>query len=410
MTKIAHFHEYETIGVSVAIERWKSPKTAGPPFRSSEDITRVADDGVAGELRLFQRQRYDLVRVRLDPAWRVVAQMAGRAGYSAEISDKGRQAIAILNLIEDPQDLALLASSKVYGLLRDMARIVPRQAVQQAVRRQWGREPSASEVDCITNALEAGTIDGGQFERPHYSGDQLRTALGVARQDATWLVEWLARCRFLFRGYHIDCPECGLPRCYPVDRLAAMHLCDGCQTTMPLPLPVDKPLVWRYRLNEVVALGVDQGVLPHLLALRRIMEWGYRIDAPLLGVVPGLTLTPLSQDGPPKIEVDLFAVHDGRIVVVECKANGSELAATEVERFAALGKRLDCSRIVYATPSTFSEVGETTELASSVSVPISVELWEAPDMLDPRPHESVPQLDPIAYLHNLFAWRRSDSD
>jgi hypothetical protein len=179
---------------------------------------------------------------------------------------------------------------------------------------------------------------------------------------------------------------------------------------MPLPLAVNQPLIWRYRLNEAVALGVDQGVLPHLLALRRIREWGYRRDAPLLGVLPGLTLTPLNEDGPPKIEVDLFAIHDGRIVVGECKANGSELTANEAERFAVLGKRLDCSGIVYATPTTFSEVAEVTELASSVSLPIVVDFWESPDMLDPRPHIDIPQQDPVEYLHRLIAWQRSESD
>jgi hypothetical protein len=189
-----------------------------------------------------------------------------------------------------------------------------------------------------------------------------------------------------------------------------MHLCDGCQSTMPLPLPVDQPLIWRYRLNEVLALGVDQGVLPHLLAMRRISEWGYRRDAPLLGALPGLTLTPLKEDGPPKIEVDLFAIHDGRVFVGECKANGGELNANEVDRFADLGKRLDCLSIIYATPTTFSKVSEFTALAESLSQPVGIELWERPDMLDPRPHVSAPQQEPVEYLRNLITWRRSESD
>ena len=313
-------------------------------------------------------------------------------------------------MIEDPQDLALLASSKVYALLRDMARIVPRQAVQQTLRRLMRREPTASELTSMIQALEAGTIDGGQFDRPYYDWNRLRTTLGVAQQDAAWLVDWLVRRRFVFRGYQIECPECGLSRWYSVDRLATVHQCDGCQAAMPLPLPVDQPLIWRYRLNEAVALGVDQGVLPHLLALRRIRELGYQRDAALLGVLPGLTLTPLNEDGPPKIEVDLFAIHNGRIIVGECKANGSELTVGEVERFAALGKRFDGSGIVYATPTTFSEAAEVTALANSMSPPMSVELWEAPDMLDPRPHYDAPQQDPAEYLQNLIAWRRSDSD
>lgn len=405
---LGRFHRNESLGVSVDIDGWKMPKAAGPELHGSDQIVRAAKDGIAGQLHLYSKDSYDLVQVRVNGVWQALTQLAQRAGYSVEISDKGHQAIAVLNLLEDPRELALLASSKVYSLLREMARIVPRQAVQQTLHRLLNREPSTMELAAMIDTLQAGTIDGGQFDRPHLVGDQLLTLLGGSRNDVSWVAQWLVRRRFLFRGYEVVCLECGLRRWYSVDRIGTLHLCDGCQATMPLPLDAVKPLMWQYRLNEAVALAVDQGILPHLLALRRIEEWRRQRKTPLLGVIPGLTFTPLQEDGPPKIEVDLCVIRDGRMIVGECKANGSELSSREIERFSELARLLDCASVIYATPTTFDGVKDVISLSQQTVQPIWIQTWEAPDMLDPRTHEEFPQQGPVEYLHSAIEWLQSN--
>src|SRR5205823_4893659 len=102
------------------------------------------------------------------------------------------------------------------------------------------------------------------------------------------------------------------------------HICDGCREELPSPLDVNT-LHWSYRINELIADGIDQGVLPHLLATRRINAWARGSDADLLGFLPGLSLEPKSEGGPPRIEVDLFAMKAGRIIIGECKRTGAEL-------------------------------------------------------------------------------------
>ncbi len=89
-----------------------------------------------------------------------------------------------------------------------------------------------------------------------------------------------------------------------------------------------------------------------------------------------------------------------------------------MERFADLGKRLECSRIVYATPTTFTEIADVITRAKEVSVPMRVEVWEAEDLVDPPP---VPEgyiepggdLDhrpePSQYLRNIVAWAQRHS-
>lgn len=146
-----------------------------------------------------------------------------------------------------------------------------------------------------------------------------------------------------------------------------------------------------------MAQAVDQGVLPHLLAANRAAAWRSDQRAPLLGLVPGLLLTPRDGADAPHIEVDLFAVKGGRPIVGECKAGGDRIGEEVVDRFGDLGRRLGCSRIVYATATDFAADAAALEHARGASDPAAVERWEAGDLFDLR-HPGHGQTDAAEYL------------
>ncbi len=309
-SELGDFGPLSPIGWRVDIDGWAVPRTSDRGRFRSGEASRLVTNGIEGSLIVAGSRRKELVRVGTLDAWEVVEGIAAAAGYRASISDKGRQAIAVLELLGDSEEgLPILASSAIYHLLQEMAQIVPRQAVQQELGRRLGRPATADELRAIVAALQEGAIGGGQFERQHWTWDRLNHELQVKKAEARWIVDWLVRRRLLFRGYEIVSGNCGLRRWYPIDHLAAQHLCAGCQTTGPTPLAVDAPLTWRYRLNETVALAVDQGVLPHLLAIHRMLYWSQGREARFLGVLPGVVFEPVEQDGPAIIEVDLLAVH-----------------------------------------------------------------------------------------------------
>lgn len=396
------FRRDDWLGYTLSIPGYAAPPGSQAAYpRVSNSASRSAADGIAGFF-YADRATDSLLREGTNDGWQLLAGATAQAGYSVAISDKGALAIALFELVDGPVGLPVLASSRVYALLRAMAEIVPRQAVQGTLRRALGRDLAPDEVREIVAALQSGGIGGGQFDRQHRDWSQLRSDLGGAREACETIATWLVERRVLFRGYELACPNCGLRRWYPIDRLADTHRCDGCQIVSSTPVPLQQ-LQWRYRLNEVVARAVDQGVLPHLHAVGYMRAWANAPSAgrELLGVLPGARLEPLPKSGRDSIEVDFIAIKAGRIIVGECKAAGGELSEAEVVRFAALGRHFNCSRIAYATPTDFGSIPEIIARARAASAPTHIEVWESGHLLDVDPAVGASSSSPEEYLETV---------
>ena len=392
----------QRIGWTLAIGGYDAPRATWREFRRLRGVvSRMAADGIAGFITVPDEPPGTFMPVSTNNGWEIVAAVASRAGYVAHISDKGRRAIALMRLLGGEPGLRVLASSRVYRLLVTMAQIVERQAVQQAVRRRVEGIVTAEQADALGESVWRDVTEGGQFDRQHLTWDGIRKGLDVSPEDCNALIEWLVQRRVLFQGYDFTCPECGMRRWHPINRLADTQLCDGCQAVSLKPI-TPNVLQWRYRLNEAVAQAVDQGVLPHLLAVRRMSEWTADRRAPLLGLLPGLQPEPREACGPPEIEVDLFAIKGGRAVVGECKAGGDRITDKTVGRFAELGRLLDCSRIIYATTTDFIADAEAIDRAKTLGGSTAVEVWEAGDLFDSGfiPGEG---RDPARYLTTVLA-------
>lgn len=376
----------QDIGWTVAVEGHAAPRGSWGDFGwPPEGLigARAAKDGVAGSFDVPFTRPGALWPVGVHDGWEIVRGLTGRAGYDARVSDKGRRAVALVRLLGGDNGLRVLASSLVYGLLHAMAETVERQAVQRAVRRHVDGRLSPAQEDAEVDAVLRDATAGGQFDRQHWTWDRVTRTLGagVSKAACDRLVGWLVERRVLFQGYEFACPTCGTRRWHPIGRLSETQVCDGCQVASSAPITTNT-LTWRYRLNEAVAQAVDQGVLPHLLAANRVLEWAHDRRAPLLGFLPGVLLSPRGAGGPPEIEVDLFAVKGGRVVVGECKEGGDRLTDRVVDRFADLGRRLDCSRVVYATPADFAADAAALERAGAHGGPAAVEAWERADLFD----------------------------
>jgi hypothetical protein len=353
-------------------------------------FNRIAQDGYAGFINVPHMAPGSLWSYSTSSGWDIVASVAAEAGYSARIPEKAQHAIAVLNLLDGVVGLRLLASSRVYGLLERMAETVERrQAIQRGVRRGLERLDIANLLqqheDAIVSAIWSNVVEGSQFDRQHYTWDSVKAALGdgVTQEQCKQLVEWLVEHRILFQGYKFSCSNCGISRWYSVNHLSDTQTCEGCGHSSRKPISPNV-LPWRYRLNETVAQAVDQGVLPHLLAVNRMSDWRRDQRAPLYGILPGLELSPREAGGPPKIEVDLFAIKGGRIIIGECKRGGDRITDATVDRFAALGSLLSCSRIVYVTTRDFEQDAAELKRAKEVSRPAVVTQWDRSVLLDQR--------------------------
>lgn len=274
-SELGYFSYLDRIGASVSIEGWRQPSGSPRHFRRFGSPVRLARNDLALWFVAGAHPPGALLQVGTNNGWQIATGLASPAGYEVQLSDKGRLAVALLRLLDQPIGLALLASSKVYEILVDMAAIVPRQAVQGALRGVLGRDPDPHELVDIVAAFEKGQIGGGQFDRQHVGSDKLRQLLGVDPKRCDRVLRWLVDKQVLLRGYEVKCPSCGVRRWYPVERMSHVHRCDGCLAEMPLPLPV-RSLDWRYRLNELVGQGRGSGShppYPGRASVRAVGEW-----------------------------------------------------------------------------------------------------------------------------------------
>jgi hypothetical protein len=375
-----------------------------PDYRSSSMLREVITvfesrasrptiEGIAGDLTIGNfddRERW--AQLRTADTQLLAREAASRSGFAMTLSDKGRLGIAVLELMGDTRDLNVLCSSVIYHLLRDMCEVVSRQAVQQAVRRRLGDHATAQRLEALTHQVEFDVMRESQFDRQHWSAASIEDRWKLRKSDSNELLRWLIERRIVLRGFEASCPNCGLRRWYPVDRVAERHTCDGCLVESPLPVRHDQ-LPWRYRINELVARAVDQGVIPHLQALRRMIDRpqelvprGERIG--LLGGLPGVLLIPKDKDDGRQIEVDLFALLGDEIVIGECKATGADLSPGDRDRLIDLGRSLKCATVIFATPTSFDELGPTLhdgrEVDASSADP-RVLVWERRELLDVVP-------------------------
>jgi hypothetical protein len=367
---------------------------------------RSASDGLAGFINVPHDAPGDLWTFSTMSGWSMVEAVAADAGYNARVSDKGQRAIATMELIGGETGLRLLASSRVYGLIERMAEsIEQRQAMQKELRRALGKLDIATlsrqQEDVITEAILKGVTQGAQFDRQHFTWNDIKNALGdgVGQTYCNRLVDWLVERRIVIQGYSFTCTNCGISRWYSVNHLSEVQTCEGCNYSSRKPVS-SNVLHWRYRLNETVAQAVDQGVLPHLLAVNQIVGWREDSRAPLYGCLPGVQLIPRDEVNLPDIEVDVFVIKGGRVIVGECKRGGDQISAKTVERFARLGHLLQCSRIIYATAGDFdSDLVALCDTAEK-SKPAVVEFWDKNLLFDRFPQSA--KMDEVSYLHRVL--------
>lgn len=402
--QLADLTRADTVQWVVKVDGYSPPRR--PPARFDREhgpirSARIAKDGISGGLGWLDPPR-TLVSICTYSGFEVIEGAARSVGCTAQPSDKARIAAATLNLVGSDDGLSVLASSLVFKLIRSMSRVATRQAVQRTVRAYFQarteRPPTDLEIDEAETEVQRVLTAEPNPDRQFHTWSQLSAELAPADEAARrTVVRWLSGRGILLRGTQIKCPQCNMKGWYLVDRLGSGFTCDGCRATMPTPFE-EHGATWSYRLNELMASAVDQGVLAQLLAARRLVAW-----SDLTGYVPGVDFKPVGDDPLGAIEVDFLALKAGRWIIGEAKM-GSKLDSDEIERLGSLARRIDASRLVFATPATFADRERVLAQARAACSPIRVSLWEAEDLLDRRHTLGDESLPPANYLQ-WAAWR-----
>ena len=86
------------------------------------------------------------------------------------------------------------------------------------------------------------------------------------------LLSWLLRRRLVFRSLDLECLDCGTSAWYSLDEVGNQFRCVGCQGQQSFDR-MTHDASWRYRINQLLASALDQGILQRFW---RLATWTCR--------------------------------------------------------------------------------------------------------------------------------------
>lgn len=354
------------------------------------DRFRVSRTGLSFRRQGFS-QEGEYIQLSLPNEWEMLQTYADRAGYTVKLSDKGRMAQRVIDLVGGMDRAWILSGESVFKLLDRLAELEQRKQIRTYVRKTLsefapGQEGDEQAVEDLVGKI-ASQIGSDTHERVHLSYEQMRQILGFKDQKAALgFVRWLSQRRLLFRGTQLACPRCGTEQWLFLDDLSLTMRCVGCQQTVDTPLKV-ATTHWEYRVNTLYAKAHDQGVLPHLLALSYCTTMVGKDafePAKTVGQFPGVLLEAGqgSKSTLPKIEIDIAWLEEEGPVIGECKTVARELKANEVRDYGKIAEQMGCKRIVLAALLD-DFAGVSSEVTSAIEEsPVPVQLLTRADLLD----------------------------
>jgi hypothetical protein len=149
------------------------------------------------------------------------------------------------------------------------------------------------------------------------------------------IIDALVRAGVVFPGIRVACLRCEADDWRAIDDVRSEMVCTQCRapirfSAMP-PGRLPDEAAWEYRLNAVLIWPLDQGVIPGLLAMRRMIR-----DATARARLSfGQVLTGPGVSG----EIDIIGALDREPVAAEVKL-GPRVTADEIDRTIAVAKRL----------------------------------------------------------------------
>ena len=151
--------------------------------------------------------------------WTMLQALIREAGYVCTLSDKAQIALSQYELLGGIDNIAVLASSRLYELLRSLSEI-----------REDNPRPFRA-------------------ERHEFQYSEIKKNLGLDGHTSVLALEWLIAHGVLSRGLTLKCPSCGLKRWYHLDVIQELWLCEGCRKRSHIPLSPDVAQ-WKYELTR----------------------------------------------------------------------------------------------------------------------------------------------------------------
>lgn len=265
----------------------------------------------------------------------VVETLLAEATDSHCLSDKGRMGQSIT----PSRKLDRLLDPGVFEAIRSLT--TPRK--EHVVETLKERVSTGTQPDYRRLASEF-----GRLERKSQCASEL---MNPKRQITVSSIEALVGLGWAERGCRIVCNRCSVTSFVLFRDTTPSASCPGCESSEQYDSS-PTGITTYYRLNSLIDLASDQGVLPHLLAIAAL-----RKGSSDTFILPGVDVT---FDNGTKREVDLFGVHGGKVIAGEVKTSAAEFTEEQIGRDIELSKLLLADVHVMACTEALNEEVKST--------------------------------------------------
>jgi hypothetical protein len=283
-------------------------------------------------------------QLRIPTLQQAAHALLGKATTRYQPSHKGRLATGIQRNI----DLAVLRHPHLIKVVRQLTTPRMQQFIREAKRQFTGED----NLDAIIEKLKPLAEDwGARSER------KMVTAAGLdkgATPHNVAALEQLCDLGWAERGLRVKCTDCGLDTFVPLGDVAprGSAACRGCGSRQNYTSGTTEISIF-YRLDSLVDLASDQGVIPHLVTIAELNR-----REPQSWFLPGVDTWFTDRDNP--LEADIFGVHAGRVLVGEVKSSGSEFTTDQITKDIDICTRLGADLYVMSALDTITAEAQTT--------------------------------------------------
>lgn len=280
-----------------------------------------------------------------------------------KLSVPGRAAAQLITMVGGMSGITRLTCPTISNLLYELTRgrnktVISRQ-LRNFLKIDDPSDTSEERYQLIEQRLDSA------LPRPDVEDISYKALKAIGRiskltpaANTEW-VRWACQRRLLLRGFEAYCPHCEHRQWRPLNDVAPELTCHGCGQTIPEPLGTDQANL-RYRASETVLRAMNADVLPHVLALRYLVDiWdGGRGSHSVFGAYPGVEIVdPASKSIAAEADVVLILA-DGRWVVGECKTTALGLREEDLDKLNEFASRVDAAATFVATIDSSEKCGE----------------------------------------------------
>jgi hypothetical protein len=158
------------------------------------------------------------------------------------------------------------------------------------------------------------------------------------------LIQTLYEKRILLRGKYFSCPYCKSKLWYPLESIQEENKCYGCNNQVQIPIFIDtKVLSDHFKLNELISIAVDQGLLPLMLTAYFLFKQPYYAKRFLFDYEI------YSSDKAELLaEIDIVFTVGGKLGLAEVKANRG-FQNNQTDRLLDIADKVNSGLVIFST-------------------------------------------------------------